>query len=161
MTKANILVLIKTSWRRREDVFWRRMSKANIFILIKTSWRRLLETKTKNVFKTSSRCFHQDECLLRCTYKSLYGILIQEPLHLSSLFLLSFLHKLMYVSFSTQRWSPLRWWFFVPFTLKDAEFEFRGKAYSSTLHIVFSLLDTTIVVSLTASQDPFLFSLLL
>ena len=28
-------------WRRLQDVFWRRMSKANIFVLIKTSWRRL------------------------------------------------------------------------------------------------------------------------
>ena len=30
------------------------MSKTNIFVLIKTSWRRLLKTKTKDVFKTSS-----------------------------------------------------------------------------------------------------------
>ena len=37
-----------------EDVFWRRMSKANMFVLIKTSWRRLLKTKSKDVFKTSS-----------------------------------------------------------------------------------------------------------
>ena len=64
MTKTNILVLIKTSWRRFEDVFWRRMCKVNIFVLIKTSWRRLLKTKTKDVFKTSSRRLHQDECLL-------------------------------------------------------------------------------------------------
>ena len=43
------------SWPRRlEDVFWRRKAKANIFVLIKTSWRRLLKTKTKDVFKTSS-----------------------------------------------------------------------------------------------------------
>ena len=40
--------------RLDEDVFvfWRRMSKANILVLIKTSWRRLLKTKTKDVFKT-------------------------------------------------------------------------------------------------------------
>ena len=30
------------------------------------SWRRLLKTKTKDVFKTSSRRLHQDECLLGC-----------------------------------------------------------------------------------------------
>ena len=54
MTKTNILVLAKTSWKRLKDVFWRRMTKANIFILIKTSWRHLLKTKTKYVFKTSS-----------------------------------------------------------------------------------------------------------
>ena len=55
------------SWPRRlEDVFWRRKAKANIFVLIKTSWRRLLKTKTKDVFKTSSRRLHQDECLLGC-----------------------------------------------------------------------------------------------
>ena len=43
------------SWPRRlEDVFWRRKAKANIFILIKTSWKRLLKMKTKDVFKTSS-----------------------------------------------------------------------------------------------------------
>ena len=43
------------SWPRYlEDIFWRRKAKANIFVLIKTSWRRLLKTKTKDVFKTSS-----------------------------------------------------------------------------------------------------------
>ena len=68
MAKANILVLTKTSWRRLEDVFWRRKAKANIFVLIKTSWRRLLKTKTKDVFKTSSRRLHQDECLLGYFY---------------------------------------------------------------------------------------------
>ena len=53
------------SWSRRpQDVFWRRMSKANIFVLIKTSWIRLLQMKTKDVFKTSSVRLHQDECLL-------------------------------------------------------------------------------------------------
>ena len=54
MAKTNILVLIKTSWRRLQDIFWRSMTEANIFILIKTSWRRLLNTMTKDVFKTSS-----------------------------------------------------------------------------------------------------------
>ena len=33
---------------------------------MKTSWKRLLKTKTKDVFKTSSRRRHQDECLLGC-----------------------------------------------------------------------------------------------
>ena len=33
------------SWLRRlEDVFWRHEAKANIFVLMKTSWRRLLKT---------------------------------------------------------------------------------------------------------------------
>ena len=32
--------------------------------VLKMSWRRLLKTKTKDVFKTSSRRLHQDECLL-------------------------------------------------------------------------------------------------
>ena len=57
MAKTNILVLTKTFWRRLEDVFWRRMTKENIFVLIKTSWKRLLKTKTKDIFKTSSRMF--------------------------------------------------------------------------------------------------------
>ena len=50
IAKTNILVLVltKMSWKRLEDVLWRRMTKANIFVLIKTSWRRL----------------HQDECLV-------------------------------------------------------------------------------------------------
>ena len=34
--------------------FSKRMTKANIFVLMKTSWRRLLKTKSKDVFKTSS-----------------------------------------------------------------------------------------------------------
>ena len=29
-------------------------------------WRRLLKTKTKDIFKSSSRRLHQDECLLGC-----------------------------------------------------------------------------------------------
>ena len=64
MAKTNILVLTKTSWRCLEDVFWRRMINKNIFVFIKTSWRRLSKTKAKDVFKTSSRRLHQDECLL-------------------------------------------------------------------------------------------------
>ena len=58
------------SWPRRfEDVFWRRKTKANIFVLMKTSWRRL----------------HQDECLLgtdinqqRCFLWSLAKFLIEQ-----------------------------------------------------------------------------------
>ena len=83
--------VFKTSWRRLEDVlktFWERFelsktygqdqyialdqdvlktSSADVWlsrVLMKTSWRRLLKTKTKDVFKTSSRRLHQDECLL-------------------------------------------------------------------------------------------------
>ena len=70
----------KKSWRRLENVLkmsWKRIAKTNILVLTKTSsedirlrwtylsWsRRLLKTKTKDVFKTSSRRLHQDECLL-------------------------------------------------------------------------------------------------
>ena len=43
---------IYSSWSRRlEDAFWRRMTKVNIFVL-------------SDVFKTSSRCLHQDKCFL-------------------------------------------------------------------------------------------------
>ena len=53
------------SWPRRlEDVFWRRKAKANIFVLIKTSWRRLEDVFWKRRRKTSSRRLHQDKCLL-------------------------------------------------------------------------------------------------
>ena len=45
------------SWPRRfEDVFWRRKAKANIFVLIKTSWRRLEDVLWRRRRKTSSRC---------------------------------------------------------------------------------------------------------
>ena len=77
----------KTSWKRLEDVWprrlfglhqdvlemsWRRLLKTyelgEYFRLyqdvLKMSWRRLLKTKTKDVFKTSLRRLHQDECLL-------------------------------------------------------------------------------------------------
>ena len=40
------------------------MAKTNILLLIKTSWRRLLKTRTKDVFRTSWRRLHQDQCLL-------------------------------------------------------------------------------------------------
>ena len=71
MAKTNTLVLIKMSWIRLEDVFWRRTSSANIFVfnrldedVLNTSSRCLLRTKTKDFFKTTSRRLHQDECLL-------------------------------------------------------------------------------------------------
>ena len=57
----------KTYWswpRRLEDVFWRGITKANIFVLIKRSWRHHLKAKTKDVFKMSSTHLHQDKCLL-------------------------------------------------------------------------------------------------
>ena len=52
--------VLKKSWRRLR----RSITKANIFVLIKTSWWRLLKTKTKDVFKTSSKRLHQEECLV-------------------------------------------------------------------------------------------------
>ena len=43
------------SWPRRlEDVFWRRKARANIFVLIKTSWRRLEDVFWRRRRKTSS-----------------------------------------------------------------------------------------------------------
>ena len=54
MAKTNILVLMKTPWKRPEDVFWKLMSKANIFVLIKTSWRRLEDVFWRRLLKTSS-----------------------------------------------------------------------------------------------------------
>ena len=80
--------ILKISWTRLEDVwprqiFWswsRRLENA-----LKTSsedvwvrrrylpWsRRLLKPKTNDVFKTSSRRLHQDECLLGCNKKLNY-----------------------------------------------------------------------------------------
>ena len=57
--------VLKMSWTRLEDAFWRPITKANIFVLMKTYWRRLLKAKAKNVFKTSSprRMFCWDVCL--------------------------------------------------------------------------------------------------
>ena len=72
--------VLKTSWRHFEDVcqdeyiglhqdvlktssedVWVRQI---IFVLIRTSWKRLLKSKTKDIFKMSSRRLQQDECLL-------------------------------------------------------------------------------------------------
>ena len=81
MDKTNILVLTKTSWRCLEDVFWRRMISKDIFVFIK-SWRCLLKTKTKDVFKTCSRCLHQDECLLGCVnYMLSRGKLVPQTIY--------------------------------------------------------------------------------
>ena len=44
--------VLKTS---SEDVFWRRRAKANIFVLIKTSWRCLQDVFWRRRRKTSSR----------------------------------------------------------------------------------------------------------
>ena len=57
----------KTPWRRLDDVLKMSSEDAwlrHIFVLIKTSWKRLLKTKTREVFKTFSKCLHQEECLL-------------------------------------------------------------------------------------------------
>ena len=56
---------IYLSWSRRlEGVFWRHMSKANMLVLIKTSWKCLEYVFWRWRRKTSSRRLHQDECLL-------------------------------------------------------------------------------------------------
>ena len=76
--------VLKTSWRRLEDIWPRRIYWSwprRLEDVLKTSsedvrlrrtyssWsRRLLKTKTKDVFKTSSRRLHQDECLLGYFY---------------------------------------------------------------------------------------------
>ena len=68
MTKANVLVLIKTASKRLEDVLWKCLSKANIFFLIKTSgrclqdifWRRRQETSSRHpqdVFIKANGCW--------------------------------------------------------------------------------------------------------
>ena len=52
-----------------QDVFWRHMTKANLFVLIKTSWKRLEDVfwrrRRQASSRLSSRRFHQDECLVR------------------------------------------------------------------------------------------------
>ena len=55
MTKRNILVLIKASWRHLEDVFWRRTSKPNMFVLVKTSSED--EDKRRDVFIKTNVCW--------------------------------------------------------------------------------------------------------
>ena len=68
MAKMKIFALIKTFWKRLQEIFWRRMAKTNIRLdrdVLKTSSekedeRRLLKKKTKEVFKTSSRRLHLD-----------------------------------------------------------------------------------------------------
>ena len=53
-----------------EDVLARCLEGAftTSLVLIKTSWRRLLKTKKKDVFNTSLRRLHQDECLLGLSF---------------------------------------------------------------------------------------------
>ena len=50
-----------------QDVFWRRKAKANIFVLIKTSWRRLQDIfwrrRRKTSKTTSSRRMFAGKCL--------------------------------------------------------------------------------------------------
>ena len=54
--------MAKTNIGLDQGVFWRRKTKANIFVLIKTSFededkRRLLKTKTKDVFIKKNVCW--------------------------------------------------------------------------------------------------------
>ena len=55
-----------------QDVFWRRKAWANIFILIKTSWRRLQDLFWRRRRKTSSGRLHQYECLLGYIHVFIY-----------------------------------------------------------------------------------------
>ena len=57
-----------------QDVFWRRMTKVNIFVLIKTSWRGLQDVFWRRRWNTSSRRLHQDECLLGSVFLCLFKI---------------------------------------------------------------------------------------
>ena len=74
--------VLRTTWRRLGKVLktsWRRMSKTNILVLTKTSWRRLKgvfwRSKTKaNIFVLKRR-LHQDECLLGRLILSLINFL--------------------------------------------------------------------------------------
>ena len=59
--------VLKTSWKRLEDVFEKYGQDEYTGLdrdVLKTSWKRFLKTKTKDVFKTSSRRLHRGECLL-------------------------------------------------------------------------------------------------
>ena len=75
--------VLKTSWRRLEDIWprrlrwswsrrlqdvlkmsWRHMAKMIMLVLLKMSWRRLEDVFWRWRWKTSSRRLHQDECLL-------------------------------------------------------------------------------------------------
>ena len=71
--------VLKTSWRRLEDIWPRQIYWSwprRLEDVLKTSsenvrlrrtysyWSSLLKTMTKDVFKTSSRRLHQDQCLL-------------------------------------------------------------------------------------------------
>ena len=47
-------VLMKTYWRRLEDVFRLRLQKTSWRRLLSSSWEDVLKTSCKNVFKTSS-----------------------------------------------------------------------------------------------------------
>ena len=86
--------VLKTPWRGLEDVLKTYGQDKYVGLdqgVLKTSsedgrlrrtyssWsRRLLKTKTKDVFKTSSRRLHQVECLLGTISKSSYYLLVQS-----------------------------------------------------------------------------------
>ena len=53
--KTFLQVVLKTFWRRLEDVFCRSKAEANIFVLFKTSWRCLEDVFWRQRRKTSSR----------------------------------------------------------------------------------------------------------
>ena len=59
--------VLKTSWKRLKDVLKTYDQEEYVGLdqdVLKTFWRRILKTKMEDVFKTSSRRLHQDECLL-------------------------------------------------------------------------------------------------
>ena len=111
--------VLKTSWRRLENVLkksWKRLEDVlktygqDEYIgldqdILKTSseevrlrrtyssWRGLLKTKTRDAFKTSSKRFHQDQCLLGCEFEVLFVCdLIWTPF-------LSYLSKKIFAAF--------------------------------------------------------------
>ena len=72
VTKAKIFVLIKTSWRQLEDVFWRYCS-----------WTRRFQDVLKTLSQDEDeRRLHQDECLLGCHVDLVFRILTNNLLKL-------------------------------------------------------------------------------
>ena len=93
MAKTNIMVLIRASWRRLEDIFWRRMSKANIFVLIKTSWRHFEDVLWRRRWKTSSRrrktssrCLHQERMFAGYSSATLFFVLSPSSIFCKALY---------------------------------------------------------------------------
>ena len=111
MTKANIFVLIKMSWRRHKDVFSGGITKANILVF-KTSSRSFMKIFTKTSSRGIEDVFTEANVCLAISHIIYFEFLLCNELHsVGNMYWWTFLRGLFLLLFPTNficcsKWTP-------------------------------------------------------